>query len=503
MEVWQGVQMRQARPKTSNIAFFSFLLIVSVFYCNALPAAEGDVKWQISPGGGFDSSPAIGSDGTIYVGSLNGNLYALSSTGTLRWTFTVQGAIHSSPAIGSDGTIYFGSDDTNLYAINSDGSQKWVFSSARGPISSSPAIGSDGTLYVGSEDGNIYAVTSEGGSVSTAWPFTADSAITTSPAIATDGTVYVGSRGGTLYAILSSGALKWDFSNGNTIGNIYSSPAIGSDGTIYFGASDAKVYAVTAEGSLKWPPFEASGSIISSPAIRDDGSIVVGSNAGIFYALNKDDGSEVWAYAANDKEIRSSPLVASDGTIYFGSYDEKLHAINGTGSTKWERILEGMISASPTMGFGGDIYIGTETGNFYAVETVSVRLASGSWPSFHHDVRHTGRNNTNLAPTANAGSDQTAKSGKMVTLYGSSSSDPDYGIPFYQWSQTEGETVELSDTSAVRPSFSAPETDSGTKTLTFQLLVTDNGGLTSTDTVQITVEKNDDDGGCFIRTISR
>ena len=35
---------------------------------------------------------------------------------------------------------------------------------------------------------------------------------------------------------------------------------------------------------------------------------MVGSNNGILYALNKDDGSEVWAYAANDKEIRSSPL---------------------------------------------------------------------------------------------------------------------------------------------------------------------------------------------------
>ena len=30
-----------------------------------------------------------------------------------------------------------------------------------------------------------------------------------------------------------------------------------------------------------------------------------------------------------------------------------------------------MISASPAMGFGGDLYIGTETGNFYAVETAS------------------------------------------------------------------------------------------------------------------------------------
>ncbi len=494
--------MRQKRFKTDNIIFCLILSFIFAFYSNTLQAAEGDVKWQISPGGGIDASAAIGPDGTIYVGSLNGNLYAVNTAGNLKWTFTTQGAIHSSPAIGSDGTIYFGSDDANLYAVNGDGSQKWVFSSAKGPISSSPAIGSDGTLYVGSEDGNIYAVTPAGFIPSTAWPFTADSAITTSPAVDSDGTVYVGSRGGTLYAILSSGALKWDFSNGNTIGNIYSSPAIGSDGTIYFGASDAKVYAVTAEGKLKWT-FEAGGSVLSSPAIRQDGSIVVGSNSGILYALSKDDGTQVWAYAANDKEIRSSPLVSSDGTIFFGSYDEKIHAINSDGTLKWERMVRGLISASPAMGFGGDIYMGTETGTLYAVETASTRLASGLWPAFHHDARHTGRNTTNAAPTANAGSDQTVKSGNTVTLNGFASSDPDFGIPLFAWTQTKGDAVTLDDTTSARPKFTAPDVADENKTLTFQLQVTDNGGLTSTDTVKIVVEKSDEDNGCFIRTIGR
>ena len=222
-----------------------------------------------------------------------------------------------------------------------------------------------------------------------------------------------------------------------------------------------------------------------------------------FYALNKDDGTEVWVYAADDKEIRSSPLVASDGTIYFGAYDEKLHAVNSDGSAKWNLMLEGMVSASPVMGFGGDIYVGTETGNFYAVETASTRLASGLWPCFHHDARHTGRNNTNAGPTANAGGDQTVKSGNTVTLNGSGSSDPDYGIPLFAWTQTEGDTVTLNDTTSATPTFTAPGVDDEKKTLSFQLQVTDNGGLTSTDTVQIVVEKNDDDKGCFIRTISR
>jgi len=51
------------------------------------------------------------------------------------------------------------------------------------------------------------------------------------------------------------------------------------------------------------------------------------------------------------------------------------------------------------------------------------------------------------------------------------------------------------------PTFTAPAVSEAT-TLTFQLTVTDNGGLTSTDTVDITVNKTSSGGGgCFISTL--
>jgi len=69
------------------------------------------------------SSPAIGTDGTVYIGSDDAKLYALNPDGTLKWTYTTGGSIgYSSPAIGEDGTVYVGSQDTKLYAIRPDGS---------------------------------------------------------------------------------------------------------------------------------------------------------------------------------------------------------------------------------------------------------------------------------------------------------------------------------------------------------------------------------------------
>ena len=73
---------------------------------------------------------------------------AYGQDGTQKWAFPTGNAVRSSPAIGADGTLYVGSLDGSLYAINPDGTQKWAFPTGGG--SSSPAIGTDGTLYVGS-----------------------------------------------------------------------------------------------------------------------------------------------------------------------------------------------------------------------------------------------------------------------------------------------------------------------------------------------------------------
>ena len=78
------------------------------------------------------------------------------SIGSKQWGYKTSGDVRSSPAIGSGGTIYVGSNDNYLYAINPDGSRKWRFKTGD-DVSSSPAIGSDGTIYVGSWDDNLYA----------------------------------------------------------------------------------------------------------------------------------------------------------------------------------------------------------------------------------------------------------------------------------------------------------------------------------------------------------
>ena len=48
--------------------------------------------------------------------------------GTVLWEFETESAVFSSPSIGTDGTLYVGSRDNNLYAINGkSGGKLWQF----------------------------------------------------------------------------------------------------------------------------------------------------------------------------------------------------------------------------------------------------------------------------------------------------------------------------------------------------------------------------------------
>ena len=97
---------------------------------------------------------------------------------------------------------------------------------------------------------------------------------------------------------------------------------------------------------------------------------------------------------------------------------------------------------------------------------------------------------TNTPPVADAGPDQTVDEGVTVTLDGSNSSDPDDGIAFVQWKQLSGIPVGFSNPSAMKPTFVVPDGIAEGESLTFQLTVTDIGGLASQDTCTVIMGGN-------------
>jgi hypothetical protein len=102
-------------------------------------------------------------------------------------------------------------------------------------------------------------------------------------------------------------------------------------------------------------------------------------------------------------------------------------------------------------------------------------------------------NPQNQAPTANAGSDQTVNAAAAVSLSGTGT-DPENGTLTYQWRQTGGTSVALSNPTSARASFTAPTIATGTATLTFEVRATDAAGLSAVDTLTVVVQSPDIDG---------
>jgi outer membrane protein assembly factor BamB len=324
------------------------------------PAVLTGVKWAFKAGGPIVTSPAV-ADGVVYIGSLDGHLYAIDQdTGKEKWNFKSSRPIASSPAV-VGGTLYFVSSAGALVAIDTaTGKPKWVFAAeyerkfeAKGLhgypspaqtipdawdiFTSSPAV-VNGKVFFGSGDGNVYAVDATTGLLQ--WKFGTGDVVHASPAVA-GSTVYVGSWDSYLYALdAETGQQKWSFKSGedaathNQVG-FQSSPAV-VDGTVYVGCRDAHVYALdAATGREKWDYPTSKSWVIGTPAVAN-GTVYVGtSDSARFMALDAKSGRLKFNFDAK-AYIFSSAAVAA-GLVYVGDHNGKLYAIDAkTGKAAWE-----------------------------------------------------------------------------------------------------------------------------------------------------------------------
>ena len=51
------------------------------------------------------------------MGTGDNNLHAFNPNGTVKWSYAADNLFQTCPVIGSDGTLYIGNQDTNIYAI--------------------------------------------------------------------------------------------------------------------------------------------------------------------------------------------------------------------------------------------------------------------------------------------------------------------------------------------------------------------------------------------------
>ncbi len=282
----------------------------------ALNTDDGAFLWKFPTGGGIASTPYI-QDDVVLLGSEDGSLYAVSREGgELVWRAPTQGPVRSSPQV-AYGHCFVGSDDCCLYAFNVDtGRMVWRFQSAA-PVRSTALVAGE-MIYIGSDDGYLYALDLRSGSVK--WKYNTNRRVTSSATI-DENLVFVGSADGHLYAINArSGWPVWRF---RTRGYVLSTPAI-EDGIVYIGSADGHLYAVEASSGREIWKFNAGNAITSSPAVHNE-VVYVGSNSGAIHAVQAKQGQSVWKFMTGGP-VPSSPAIAQQ-VVYIGSTDHYVYAL--------------------------------------------------------------------------------------------------------------------------------------------------------------------------------
>jgi len=285
--------------------------------------SNGTLKWELAAGTNFRGTPTLGGDGTIYTNwdyatGKNGSgdrIYAVSSDGAKKWSFSSGSASEGVglSVVGSDGTIYITSLDKNLYAINPDGTLKWKLDLNEG-MWTYVSLGDDGIIYAGSYDSVVYGVNAGGVKVFTS--AAVGSLASGVPTIAADGSIYMTNYATQLYALNSDGSVKWSYTNGPT--RNFSSVSLADSGVLYFNSYNGKaLIALNADGTTRWTYPNPAGTVLTgSPIVGQDGVIYFNANGtNKVYAINSD-GSFRWSYNKASPGGNSTPALDSNGILY-------------------------------------------------------------------------------------------------------------------------------------------------------------------------------------------
>ncbi len=281
------------------------------------------------------SSPTI-ADGVVYqsymdwVGDLanpcpqgasnpTGFLIAMNArTGRPKWRFNAQ-PIESSPLL-RGGKLYVGSWDGNVYAINAKtGKQVWAHQT--GDRVNNSAAYLKGRIYIANDSGTLYALNAGTGRL--AWSAADATEFFYAAPVAAYGRIYIGSTDGTMYAYgAKTGNLLWAKPLGTYI---YGSAAV-YDKKVYVGTYDGKFYALdAATGDTVWQK-DMPASVHAPPTVLDGlvyaatcstcGSAAqryVKQGVDSTTAFNAQTGKQVWRNGAGKY---ASPIVADQDRVY-------------------------------------------------------------------------------------------------------------------------------------------------------------------------------------------
>jgi outer membrane protein assembly factor BamB len=122
----------------------------------------GALEWRFNAGSSIPAAPAVGADGTVYVGTGDGAVQAIAADGALRWSYTVEGAVSASPLVDSEGRVLVATSAARLYAFWPSGERAWALRMRAHVATELVPAAALGGVLVGTADGSLWALSERG-----------------------------------------------------------------------------------------------------------------------------------------------------------------------------------------------------------------------------------------------------------------------------------------------------------------------------------------------------
>ncbi len=296
--------------------------------------------------GAFEGSPVV-VDGVVYIGDLDGGLYALDlNTGAKKWEHrAAETGFIASPAV-RGGRVFIGDYDGRFYCLNAaDGKPLWGFES-EAQIDSGANFYQDNVLF-GSQDGTLYCLNAKSGKLT--WKYQIDDQIRCTPTVVEERCFVAGCDGRLHIIDLSKGESLHDVEIDSPTGV---TPAVQGD-YVFFGTEAGEFFSVNwkqAKVAWKWSDPRARQALRSSPAVTREWAIFGGRDKKV-HALDAKTGEEKWSFSTR-KRLESSPVIVG-GRVFIGGTDGRLYALNRDNGQKiWSYEAGGGFIGSPAVSAG-------------------------------------------------------------------------------------------------------------------------------------------------------
>ncbi|MEQ8788120.1 MAG: PQQ-binding-like beta-propeller repeat protein [Pirellulaceae bacterium] len=320
-----------------------------------------ELLWEFEvDNGAFEGTAAI-VDGVVYIGDLDGRVYALGlKDGKQKWAYTTDSGFIAAPSV-RDGQLYIGDYDGRVHCLDiAKGELQWMFAT-EAEIDSAVNF-YKGNVLVASQDGSLYCLESkpDGKEGKLVWKYATQDQIRCTPTVVED-RCFVAGCDSKLHII--------DLTDGSAVASVEIdgptgvTPAVMGD-YVYFGTMGGSFYAVHwKEAEKAWTyEDERHPEIRSSPAVTPT-HLVFGSRGKSVYALDPKDGAEKWRIATRNR-VDSSPVIVGD-RVYVGAGDGRLYGLRvKDGSTFWEYEVRGGFTGSPAVA-DGRMVIASDRGVVY------------------------------------------------------------------------------------------------------------------------------------------